>query len=102
MTFVQTPALMLVLTLQPCFRETLTLSHGTCAAPPQPSWISVMEHAQRRTPGIVCGRTLSTEPGLAVGLYHDVCGTLNGEASANYRAVSQPHHMRSTRTPIFA
>ena len=44
----------------------------------QPSWISVMEHAQRRTPGIVCGRTLSTEPGLAVGLYHDVCGTLNG------------------------
>jgi len=47
----------------------------------QPSWISVMEHAQRRTPGIVCGRTLSTEPGLAVGLYHDVSGTLNGESA---------------------
>lgn len=37
-----------------------------------------MEAAQRSNPGIACGRTMSTEPGTMVGLFHDLCGTLNG------------------------
>lgn len=49
----------------------------------QPGWISAMETAQRAIPGIVCGRTLATEPGTFVGLFHDVCGTLNGRRLAD-------------------
>ncbi len=44
----------------------------------QPSWLGVMERAQRRKPGIVAGRTMASAPGTHVGLYHNVCGTLNG------------------------
>lgn len=39
-----------------------------------------MERAQRRRPGIVTGRTMSSQPGSPVGLYHNVCGTLNGRS----------------------
>ena len=42
-----------------------------------------MERAQRRRPGIVTGRTMSSEAGTPVGLYHNVCGTLNGRALAD-------------------
>lgn len=37
-----------------------------------------MEHAQQKRPGIICGKTLSHAPDTAVGLYHEVFGTLNG------------------------
>ena len=49
----------------------------------QPSWLGVMERAQRRRPGIVTGRTMSSEAGTPVGLYHNVCGTLNGRSLAD-------------------
>lgn len=49
----------------------------------QPGWISAMEMAQRAIPGIVCGRTMAAEPGTYVGLFHDVCGTLNGRRLAD-------------------
>lgn len=42
-----------------------------------------MERAQRRRPGIVTGRTMSSEAGTPVGLYHNVCGTLNGRSLAD-------------------
>jgi hypothetical protein len=42
-----------------------------------------MERAQRRRPGIVTGRTMSGEAGTPVGLYHNVCGTLNGRSLAD-------------------
>lgn len=45
---------------------------------PEPNWLGCMERAQHRHPGIVAGRTMSTRPHSYVGLYHDVCGTLNG------------------------
>jgi hypothetical protein len=50
---------------------------------PQPSWLGVMERAQRRRPGIVTGRTMSSEARTPVGLYHNVCGTLNGRSLAD-------------------
>ena len=37
-----------------------------------------MEQAQQQTPGIVCGKTLADARNTAVGLYHEVFGTLNG------------------------
>jgi hypothetical protein len=46
----------------------------------QPNWLGVMERAQRRRPGIVTGRTMSSDPKTPVGLYHNVCGTLNGRS----------------------
>ena len=53
-----------------------------------------MEMAQRAIPGIVCGRTMATEPGTFVGLFHDVCGTLNGRRLADgtmlYGALPDP------------
>ena len=45
---------------------------------PSSDWIAMMEKAQQETPGIVCGKTLSDASGTAVGLYHEVFGTLNG------------------------
>lgn len=45
---------------------------------PQPGWLATMEQAQQKTPGIICGKTLSHAPHTAVGLYHEVFGTLNG------------------------
>lgn len=45
---------------------------------PNSDWIAMMERAQQETPGIVCGKTLSDASGTAVGLYHEVFGTLNG------------------------
>lgn len=45
---------------------------------PSSDWIAMMEKAQQKTPGIVCGKTLSDAPRTAVGLYHEVFGTLNG------------------------
>lgn len=44
----------------------------------QPNWLAVMERAQCRRPGILAGRTMAACPNTYVGLYHDVCGTLNG------------------------
>lgn len=44
----------------------------------QPNWLAVMERGQRRRPGILAGRTMAACPNTYVGLYHDVCGTLNG------------------------
>ena len=46
---------------------------------PSSDWVAMMERAQQDTPGIVCGKTLAADAaGTAVGLYHEVFGTLNG------------------------
>lgn len=45
---------------------------------PSSDWIAMMERAQQETPGIVCGKTLADASETAVGLYHEVFGTLNG------------------------
>lgn len=45
---------------------------------PSSDWVSMMERAQQETPGIVCGKTLADSSATAVGLYHEVFGTLNG------------------------
>ena len=45
---------------------------------PAQDWVGAMEAAQRQRPGIVCGRTMSDQPETAVGMYHNVWGTLNG------------------------
>eukprot|EP00891_Asterochloris_glomerata_P005636 jgi/Astpho2/5636/fgenesh1_pg.00079_%23_73_t len=45
---------------------------------PALDWVGAMEAAQRQQPGIVCGRTMSDQPETAVGMYHNVWGTLNG------------------------
>lgn len=45
---------------------------------PSSDWVAMMERAQQETPGIVCGKTLSDASATAVGLYHEVFGTLNG------------------------
>ncbi|KAK9816901.1 hypothetical protein WJX72_006944 [[Myrmecia] bisecta] len=45
---------------------------------PAADWICQMLVAQAAHPGIICGRTTSTQPETLVGLYHDICGTLNG------------------------
>ncbi|KAK9832721.1 hypothetical protein WJX81_003688 [Elliptochloris bilobata] len=50
---------------------------------PGPGWLSAMAAAQASAPGIVCGRTFACRPNTAVGLYHDVCGTLNGRQLAD-------------------
>lgn len=49
----------------------------------QPNWLAVMDRAQRRRPGIFAGRTMAAYPDTYVGLYHDVCGTLNGRRLKN-------------------
>ena len=45
---------------------------------PNSDWIATMERAQQEIPGIVCGKTLADASQTAVGLYHEVFGTLNG------------------------
>jgi len=50
---------------------------------PEPNWLAVMDRAQRRRPGIFAGRTMAAYPDTYVGLYHDVCGTLNGRRLKN-------------------
>lgn len=45
---------------------------------PSSDWLAMMERAQQETPGIVCGKTLADASTTAVGLYHEVFGTLNG------------------------
>ncbi len=45
---------------------------------PSSDWVAMMERAQQETPGIVCGKTLADASATAVGLYHEVFGTLNG------------------------
>jgi len=45
---------------------------------PSSDWVAMMERAQQETPGIVCGKTLADSSATAVGLYHEVFGTLNG------------------------
>lgn len=59
-----------------CATKSYTVQLGLLAL--QPSWLGVMERAQRRKPGIVAGCTMASAPGSCVGLYHNVCGTLNG------------------------
>ena len=45
---------------------------------PQQDWLAKMEMAQQETPGIVSGMTLSDASTTAVGMFHEVFGTLNG------------------------
>ena len=45
---------------------------------PSSDWVAMMERAQQEKPGIVCGKTLADASSTAVGLYHEVFGTLNG------------------------
>lgn len=50
---------------------------------PSSDWVAMMERAQQETPGIVCGKTLADSSATAVGLYHEVFGTLNGRMLAD-------------------
>eukprot|EP00884_Botryococcus_braunii_P008869 jgi/Botrbrau1/17984/Bobra.0457s0003.1 len=45
---------------------------------PHPAWLDRMERSQAQRPGIVCGRTLSSQGTSFVGMFHDIFGTLNG------------------------
>ena len=50
---------------------------------PERGWVEAMQQAQLSNPGIVCGQTMAEQPNTAIGIYHNVCGTLNGRMGAD-------------------
>ena len=40
---------------------------GDCV--PQPDWLAAMQAAQQANPGIVCGRTVASDPSSTIGEY---------------------------------